>query len=133
MDISLMDALIIATTIVGSLITFATGYEKFIVKPKEAEREKQRKEYVLLQEQERRDLVEIRQQEYKVLIESIENAFRPHTEKLERTKARVGNIEVTTEDHERRIYFIERENGYKTVRYVEEDLERNLGGERKVD
>lgn len=126
MDITVMDALVIATTIVGSLITFATGYEKLIVKPKEAKRDKQRRQYAKLQEKERKELVEIRQQEYKVLMETINNAFRPHTEKLERTKARVEGLEVVTGDHEKRLYVIERENGIKSFHYVEDTEVREV-------
>lgn len=119
MDISFMDALTIAVTIVGALITFATGYEKLIVKPKEKKREEQQRKFAKMRDEERRELVEIRKKEYDQLIQTIKEAFRPHTEKLAETERRVDVIEVKTKDHDQRIFVLERENGIGDFKYVE--------------
>ena len=107
MDISLMDALIIATTIVGSLVTFATGYEKLILQPRERKKLEKEKEYAELRDKERQDLVEIRKQEYDELLETIKEVFRPQVERGERTKLRVDKIEVVVDDHDKRIATLE--------------------------
>ena len=119
MDISLMDALVIAATIVGSLVTFATGYEKLVVKPKERKREEKQREYTRMRDKERQELVEIRKKEYDELIQTIKEAFRPHTEKLAETAKRVDVIEVKTKDHDERIFTLERESGVGGFKYIE--------------
>lgn len=112
-----MDALTIAVTIVGSLVTFATGYEKLIVKPKEKKRLERQKKYAEMREKERQELVEIRKKEYEQLLQTIETSFNPYVERGRRTKERVGKLEGVVDEHDDRIATLERDkNGNVTYK-----------------
>lgn len=70
------------------------------------------------QYRERQKKRELEQQ--KAILEKIEEAFSPHTEKLERTKHRLDVIEEKTYDHEGRLVILEKENGIRDVKWVEQ-------------
>lgn len=61
----------------------------------------------------------LKQKRQEETLEAFKEAFKPQTEKLQRTKERVDVIEEKTYDHEGRLYILESEHGINNVRYVE--------------
>lgn len=60
-----------------------------------------------------------RKVEQQETLQAIKEAFKPQTDKLERTKQRVGIVEEITDNHEGRLYVLESKNGISPVKYVE--------------